>query len=486
MTEPTLTIDRAVVRHHGTVLVDLADIALSPGRPMTIIGESGSGKSLLAHAVMGTVPGDLEVTGSARLGPRTFDLADIPGRRSLWGRDLALLPQEPASALDPTMRVRGQVAEGVPGFRWRNARAAMAAEAALGRLGLLHVGRTFPHQLSGGMAQRVAFAATMIGGAPVLIVDEPTKGLDPVALDQLARLLSEHCANGGSLLTITHDLRLARRLGGEVLVMRDATAVERGAAADVLSAPVHDYTRQLLAAEPDSWQYPWMRTSAPTPQGAALVTATDLAKSYGAEPLFEGLSLTVRAGERWAVSGPSGAGKTTLGNVLLRLVAVDRGRVVHAPTLQSGRIQKLYQDPASSFPPRAQIGAVIADVVRRHDVPPDRLRSLLGTVGIHEGLLDRRPGQVSGGELQRLAIVRAMLPGPELVLADEATSRLDLVTQASTTDCLMTELAHRDCALIWVTHDRDLAGAVADHLLDLVDGEVVPAVASQASSSPTA
>lgn len=466
MTEPTLTIDRAVVRHGATVLVDVSDVALLPGRPVTIIGESGSGKSLLAHAVMGTADGDLAVAGSVRLGRRVLDLADLAGRRSLWGRELALLPQEPATALDPTMRVRGQVAEGVTGFRWRDARAGAAADAALGRLGLGRAGRAFPHQLSGGMAQRVAFAATTIGGAPVLIVDEPTKGLDPVALDQLAALLTEHSAAGGALLTITHDLRLARQLGGDVLVMRDATVVERGPAAEVLSEPSHGYTRQLLAAEPRSWRYPWMRELPPAPRDP-LVTATGLAKTYGAAPVLDDVSLTIRAGERWTVGGPSGVGKSTLGNLLLRLVPPDRGRVDHAPALGPGRIQKLYQDPGASFPPRTRIGAAITDVVNRHDVRTDRLPALLASVGLHEGLLDRRPGQVSGGELQRLAIVRAMLPGPELVVADEATSRLDLVTQATTTDCLMSELADRDRALLWVTHDRDLAAAVGDHHLDL-------------------
>jgi len=467
MTANALTIDRVQVRHHGSLLVDVADIAVAAGRPLTIIGESGSGKSLLAHAVMGTVAADLDVTGALRLGARGFDLGDLRGRRSLWGRELALLPQEPAAALDPTMRARRQVAEGLPGFRWRDRTAGARADTALGRLGLAGAGRAFPHQLSGGMAQRVAFAATTVGGARMLIVDEPTKGLDPVALDQLADLLAEHCAGGGALLTITHDLRLARRLGGDVLVMRDAAIVERGAADDVLGAPTHEYTRRLIAAEPSRWLLPWMRGSAPEPAGPPLVTAAALSKAYGDQPLFEDLSLTIRAGERWAVSGPSGVGKTTLGNVLLGLVRPDRGSVDHAPALRGGRIQKLYQDPASSFPRRVPLGVALADVLARHRVPHERLHSLLGAVGLTDVLLERLPSQVSGGELQRLAIIRAMLPGPALVVADEATSRLDLVTQETTTDCLMTELAERDCALLWVTHDRDLAGAVADHLLDL-------------------
>lgn len=479
MNETALTIDRVRVRHHGALLVDVADIAVAAGRPLTIIGESGSGKSLLAHAVMGTTPAELEVTGALRLGARSFDLGDPRGRRTLWGRELALLPQEPATALDPTMRVRSQVAEGVPGFGWRSRGAGVRADAALGHLGLSGAGRAFPHQLSGGMAQRVAFAATTVGGARVLIVDEPTKGLDPVALEQLADLLAEHCASGGALLTITHDLRLARRLGGDVLVMRDASVVERGAVADVLDAPAHEYTQRLVAAEPSRWQLPWMRVSAPEPDGPPLVTAAGLSKTYGDQTLFEDLSLTIRAGERWSVSGPSGVGKTTLGNVLLGLVRPDGGDVEHAPALRNGRIQKLYQDPSASFPPRVRLGVAVADVLARHQVPAERLRSLLAAVGLSEGLLERLPSQVSGGELQRLAIVRAMLPAPALVVADEATSRLDLVTQETTTDCLMTELADRECALLWVTHDRDLADAVADRLLDL-GGR------AQGRSSPTA
>lgn len=487
-TRQTLTIDRVVVRHRGALLVDVADVAVTPGRPVTIIGESGSGKSLLAHAVMGTLPGDLDVAGSVSWRGRTYDLADPAGRRALWGRHLALLPQEPSLALDPTMRIRGQVTEGVPGFRRRDRAATSAADAALARVGLAHAHRAFPHQLSGGMAQRAAFAATTVGGAGVLVVDEPTKGLDPAALDQLADLLAEHCAAGGALVTITHDLRLARRLGGDVLVMREAAVVERGTASDVLSRPSHDYTRELLAAEPRHWRFPWMRTSAPHPRSQPLVTATSLTKGYGDAPLFEDLSLTINAGERWALSGPSGVGKTTLGNLLLHLARPDRGSVHHAPTLEAGRTQKLYQDPASSFPARVRLGDALADVVRRHTVAPERVRSLLNAVGLPEQLLDRLPGQVSGGELQRLAIVRAMLPRPALVLADEATSRLDLVTQALTADCLMTELADHDCALVLVTHDRDLAGAVADHVLELggPDGPRGTPPDGQVLSSPTA
>lgn len=457
-----LVVHHAVVRHGATVLADVSDLRLEPGRPLTIVGESGSGKSVLAHALMGTLPRELSVRGSMSIGRTGFDLADRDGRRHLWGRRLALLPQEPALALDPTLRVRGQVAEGAPGWRPRRPEALQLADEHLARLGLREAGSAFPHALSGGMAQRVAYAAATIGGAEVLVIDEPSKGLDRQALDQLAALLAAHVAGGGLLLTITHDLQLARQLGGEVLVMREAAVVESGPAERVLGTPAHDYTRALLAAEPSRWTFPWMRET-PVPRNAAepVVTADAISKSFGGAALFEDLSLQVRPGERWALTGPSGVGKTTLGNALLRLTPVDRGRVTHGAAAGSGGVQKLYQDPALSFPRRVPLAAAMGDVVRRHRADPERVRDLLRDVGLPDGILARRPGQVSGGELQRIAIVRALVPGPALIFADEATSRLDLATQAVTIDSLVRE--SEGCALLLVTHDQDLAAAVSDH-----------------------
>lgn len=478
MTDPRpsddLVIHHAVVQHGTTTLADVGDIRLEAGRPLTIIGESGSGKSVLAHALMGTLPSELTSRGSMTIGAVSFDLADRTGRRHLWGRSLALLPQEPASALDPTLRVRGQVAEGVTGWRPRHPDASRIADERLARLGLTEVGSAYPHTLSGGMAQRVAYAAATIGGARILVVDEPSKGLDRHSLDRLADLLSAHVREGGLLLTITHDLGLARRLGGDVMVMREAAVLEAGPAERVLAAPQHAYTRTLLAAEPSRWDFPWMRGPALTDDAAEpLVAADAITKSYGAAPLFEDVSLQVRPGERWALTGPSGSGKTTLGNALLRLTAVDRGSVGHSRATAGGRLQKLYQDPGLSFPRRVRLETAMRDVVRRHSVAADRVGSLLEKVGLPHEILRRRPGQVSGGELQRIAIVRAMLPRPALIFADEATSRLDLATQATTMDIVMSEVEENGCALLLVTHDTALAGAVAHHQVRLGDPDEV-------------
>jgi peptide/nickel transport system ATP-binding protein len=446
----------------------VADLRLEPGRASNLVGASGSGKSLLAHALMGTLPAELQVTGRARFGDDVIDLASREVRRR-WGREIALLPQEPVLALDPTMRVRDQVAEGHPRFGCDRAGARRAAEQALAGVRLAGRGAAHPHTLSGGMAQRVAFAATTIGGAPVLLADEPSKGLDREARDELAGLLRAHLERGGTVLTITHDLDLARSLGGEVAVMFETQVVERGPADEVLERPTHPYTRRLVAADPTRWAHPWAHRSSPCGDRQRLVTGEDLTLAFpGSEPLFEGLELHLDAGDRVAVRGPSGVGKSTLADVVLRLRPPDRGRVTHAPELGAGRLQKLYQDPTQAFPSRVPLAASLGDVVRRHRRPSELLRRLFDELGLGEGLLARRPGQVSGGELQRIAIARAGLLDPRVLVADEPTSRLDLVTQEETMAALMRLLDRGDRALLLVTHDPALADAMTDR--DLVLG----------------
>jgi peptide/nickel transport system ATP-binding protein len=201
-----------------------------------------------------------------------------------------------------------------------------------------------------------------------------------------------------------------------------------------------------------------------------LVTADAIGKSYGDNLLFADLSVRIGTGERWAVSGPSGVGKTTLANALIGLTAVDHGSITRSAALSDGKVQKLYQDPELSFPPRVALRRSLADVERRYDVPAGRVDALLREVGLTPDLLERRPHQLSGGELQRLAVVRAILPRPALLFADEATSRLDLLTQEATANCLMTEVAATGCALLAITHDPDLAAALADHHIEL-DGD---------------
>jgi len=235
-------------------IVHPAALRLRPGVPVALLGETGSGKSLLMQAVMGTLPAGLRAGGSIRLGGVDLLRLDATARRALWGRRLAMLPQEPWVALDPLMRVEAQVAE-VPryvlGAQWSEAR--RHAAAALAALGLAGAGRRYPFQLSGGMCQRVALAATRVAGAAVLLADEATKGLDAALRDNVSLLLREEAATGKIVLAITHDVAVARDLGGDVGVMLAGEIVEFGPAEQVLQRPRHDYTKRLLAAEPASW-----------------------------------------------------------------------------------------------------------------------------------------------------------------------------------------------------------------------------------------
>jgi peptide/nickel transport system ATP-binding protein len=452
------------VQHGHAALVSPIDLEFRPGEAITILGESGSGKSLLAHAIMGTCAANLRVQGTLHSATATYNLADPNNRRHLWGRELAILPQEPLLSLDPTQRTLHQVAEGLrPTPHW--AQAGERARELLARLGLAGKDRHYPHTLSGGMAQRVAFAASTIGGARFLIADEPSKGLDAAARNDLVDLLRRHLEQNGLLLTITHDIEVARQLGGRILVMKDSDVVEQGPAASLLGNPAHAYTRRLLAAEPAAWG----NVDHPA-RGELLIGARGISKSFPPVKLFADVHLDLHAGERIALLAPSGKGKTTLGNVLLKLLPADGGSLHHAPGLANGAMQKLYQDPVTAFAPRLTLQQAFHDLLKRHRLHRDSLAPLLERLQLPPSLLARLPAQVSGGELQRLALIRALLLKPRLIFADEPTSRLDPITQQETFRVLLQELKAIGCALLLVTHDEILARKASVRTLRLDTG----------------
>jgi peptide/nickel transport system ATP-binding protein len=313
------------------------------------------------------------------------------------------------------------------------------------------------------MAQRVAIAAARAGGAPIVIADEPTKGLDAARRDDVAELLLSTLAAGGGLIVITHDLALARRIGGRLMVLREGTVVETGATTEVLAAPQAAYTRDLLAADPESWP----RRTPSAVGGETVLEAHDLALSRGGQRLLDGLSLTLTEGRILGITGPSGCGKSSLGDALLGLLPPDRGRIVRAPRLAKTAFQKLWQDPVAAFPRTLELGPTLRDVARLHRVPPGRIEDLLDRLRLPPALLARRPGAVSGGELQRLALLRALLVQPRFLFADEPTSRLDPITQRDIME-LLAGLARTDgLAIALVSHDPVLIDRVADRSLGL-------------------
>lgn len=449
-----LAVDELRIAAGALDLVRGISLSVERGEALTILGESGSGKSLLAQAVMGTLPPELTASGTIVIDGARSALASSD-RRRLWGRSLALLPQEPWLALDPTMRVLGHVAEGHVGDDRVSARA--KAEAALDALGLADARRKYPFMLSGGMAQRVAFAAARAGDASLLIVDEPTKGLDAELCGQLVAMLRAALRDGRTLVTVTHDVSVARALGGAVAVMLDGQIIEQGPAEQVLASPKHAYTRRLVAAQPASWPaFPDATTT-----GDPLVSASGLAKSFGDKRLFADVDLAISRGSRIAICGPSGSGKTTLGNMLLGLIPPDRGRIARAPGLAALRLQKLYQEPPAAFVPGLAIRHALNDLVARHNLNQGAVAPLMHELGLGDHLLDRRPDQISGGELQRFALLRVLLLDPYLIFADEPTSRLDPIIQQDTMNLLVTRAGERRCALLLVTHDADIARKVA-------------------------
>ncbi|SFD44427.1 ABC transporter ATP-binding protein [Paracidovorax konjaci] len=463
---PLLQVDDLGVHAGRTALLQGISFALRPGEALCLVGESGAGKSLLAQAVMGQLPPALHASGRIAIDGQGSAAAQGSARRPVWGRTLALLPQEPMQALSPLMRIAPQLAEVhalVRGSPADGARA--AAQAQLQAVGLGAAAGQHAWQLSGGMAQRAAGVIALAGGARILLADEPTKGLDAFWRGQAIDGLKELLAGGGCAVVITHDLDLARSLNGAVMVLQSGQAVETGRAQEVLATPQHAFTRQLLAADPSAWP----RMAAPA-AGDTVLRATGLGKAFGHQTLFRGVDLDLRRGERTVVQGESGSGKSTLGNVLLGLLKADQGEVRHAPSLAPTALQKLYQDPAGAFPPQVDVGTALRDVARRYGHPWTVLQERLHRLGLDASLLRRRPGEVSGGELQRLALARTLMARPALLFADEPTSRLDPLTQRHTLALLAEVMKETGACLLLVTHDDALARAVGTRTLRLRGG----------------
>ncbi|WP_416138412.1 ABC transporter ATP-binding protein [Halomonas sp. HK25] len=464
MSHPLLQVTDLTIQGDGVTIAPFS-LDLASGERLTLLGETGSGKSLIAQAIMGTLPRGLTPNGHLVIDGEPYAAADVAARRALWGRRLALLPQEPWHALDPTMYAAAQITEShryVAGLS--RGKAHQAAQRDLAELGLEDAGGKLPGELSGGMAQRVAFAAASAGGAPIVIADEPTKGLDAPRRDAVVELLARTPRAGGTLLTITHDIDVARRLGGEVVILRQGQVVERGPAEQVLGTPQTDYGRRLLSAEPSRWPVPPPLTSAP--DATPVVTARGLAKSRGGRQLFRDLDVSVRPGEIVGVVGPSGCGKSTLGDILLGLATSDAGEIQHAPGHRLG-LQKLYQDPPAAFSSHWRLSRLLDDLVRRHRLDRADIAPLMERLGLDERLLTRRPGEISGGELQRFAILRVLLLAPRFLFADEPTSRLDPITQQQTLSLLVELARERHCGVMLVSHDPALIERLCDRQLAL-------------------
>jgi peptide/nickel transport system ATP-binding protein len=472
MTSPSITLEAlTILDARGVAIVDQIDLCVPAGRPLAIIGETGSGKSLIAQAVLGLLPRGFRASGGITVGRNPpIDAADKSALQQLWARDVMLLPQEPRAALDPTMRIGSQLAEGggpgAPSVSQALAAVSLSADLAA----------NYPFALSGGMAQRVLVGMALMSAAPLIIADEPTKGLDSVRITQTIDLLRSLVSVGRSLIVITHDLSVVRGLDGDVAVLKDGRIVEHGPVATVFANPQHAYTRDWLAADPDNWE----TCERCLDMDALVLAAHGLRFRYGRSPLlFDDLDIHVPLGSVVGLTGPSGCGKSTLGNVLLGLAPPSAGEVSWAGAdpyrdpkalrRLRRRYQKLHQDPVTAFLPHRTIGQHFEDLAELAGdlAAKSELPSLLDRLKLQPVLLQRYPSEISGGEAQRLALARLLMMEPSLIVVDEPTSRLDPLVQKQTMDLLRQIVAERSMSLILISHDKALVRSMADETIEL-------------------
>jgi peptide/nickel transport system ATP-binding protein len=475
-----LVVDDLRIRFGDTVAVDGLSFELPAGGALGVVGESGSGKSATALALLG-------LHTNAEIGGRiTFDgtdLATLTDRewRRVRGARIAMVFQEPLTALSPFHTIGDQIAEVYRLHTGATRRA--ARERAVEVLGQVHIpdparrAASYPHQFSGGMRQRALIAMALACRPQLIVADEPTTALDVTVQAQILDLLDEvRTTTDTSLLLISHDLGVVAGSTDQVVVMRHGRAVESGPTDSVLVAPSSAYTRQLLEAAPHPGR-PRQITGAP------LLRLDGVRKHFPQprrnswrrpEPVraVDGVTLDVRTGETLGIVGESGTGKTTLARLMVGLLTPSAGTI----TLEGARsVQMVFQDPLSSLNPRRSVGESIADPLRLAGVrhPRGQVEDLLERVGLARREYDRYPHQLSGGMRQRVGIARALAPHPRLIVCDEPVSSLDVTTQAQVLALLEDLREEFGLTVVFVSHDLAVLGQIADRVAVLYEGRIV-------------
>ena len=455
----------AVFTKSGQNLVEPISVTLHKGQNVTILGETGSGKSLLAQAIMGALPDELVAKGDILIENQTLNKQQL---RAYWGRRMAMLPQEPSRSLNPTMNVIDQVWESLFFVAKKdNNTSKQLAKDKIEHLGLAKSANYYPHELSGGMAQRASFAIATSGGAYIVIADEPTKGLDEANKQAVITLLKNVAKDGGTLLTITHDIDVARSLSDGasdlMMVMKKGKLLEQGNGEQVLNQPTSDYAKQLIAAAPHNWPSQDRSVIEDRP----LLSVQDLSLARGERILFKDLNFSLQKAEVLGVIGGSGIGKSSLGDALCGLLKPASGAIHWQQKPKSHQVLKLYQDPPAAFAPHLPLQTLLNDVIKKHRLDASRVPYLLEQLKLDKRILTRNALNVSGGELQRVAILRALLFNPVLLFADEVTSRLDPITQKETLDLLVAQCKAQDCTLVMVSHDHYVMRHYCHQVIDL-------------------
>jgi len=476
---------------------------LQPNEILCIVGESGSGKSICANAIMGLLPDYLKPQ-QGRIVFQGTNLLEQSEEKLLAfrGKDIGIIFQEPMSALNPVMKVGEQIAEVMA---VHNAYPGLARQARV--LELLNlVGLpdpqtlqfAYPFRLSGGQRQRVMIAMALALEPKVLIADEPTTALDVTTQAQILALIKDiQKSMQMAVMFITHDFGVVADIADRVLVMEKGLAVEQGKASEILDHPQHPYTQRLIAAIPQGKRNSLSvaATAAPTVLevkhlNKTYVTARGLFVKKRVVHAVNDVSFSVKRGETLGVLGESGSGKSTLGRCLLRLTGVDSGQVLfHGEDIAGlsaaafrpmrNKIQMIFQDPFASLNPRHTVGRIITDGPVANGVPyaqaARRARELLKLVELDESAFERYPNAFSGGQRQRIGIARALALEPELLVADESVSALDVSVQAQVLALLQDIQKRLNLAMIFITHDLRVAAQICHQLVVMYQGRIVEA-----------
>ena len=469
------------------------------GETVALVGESGSGKSVTALSTVGLLGDNAQVQGSVTYRGTQMVGASERDLRRIRGNDISFIFQEPMTSLNPLHTIEKQLAESLElhqGLRGEAVRARIielltkvGIREAESRLG------AYPHQLSGGQRQRVMIAMALANGPELLVADEPTTALDVTIQAQILDLLADlKSSEGLSLLFITHDLGIVRRIADRVCVMKNGEIVEQGPVEQVFKTPKHPYTRDLLAAEPKPDPAP------PQPNQPVVISADNLKVWFPIKRGFlrsvvghikavDGVSLSVRKGETLGVVGESGSGKTTLGLALLRLISSDGPIVFLGQSIQGLKfkamrpfrrdMQIVFQDPFGSLSPRMSVGDIIAEGLTVHqpqlsyEERDARVVKAMEDVGLDPEWRSRYPHEFSGGQRQRISIARAAVLEPNFVVLDEPTSALDMLFQKQMVELLRELQRKRDLTYMFISHDLRVVASLASHLIVMRQGKVV-------------
>ncbi|MEO8345280.1 MAG: ABC transporter ATP-binding protein [Betaproteobacteria bacterium] len=475
------------------------NLSVDRGEIVCLVGESGSGKSVIAHAVMGLLPKELAATGGEiRLTGENLLAASAARLRELRCTRMSMIFQEPMTALNPVMRCGDQVDEVLA------THTALPPHARRGKvLDILRAVQlaapermmeSFPHQLSGGQRQRIMIAMALVLEPALLIADEPTTALDVTTQAQILALIRHlQREHGTGVLFITHDFGVVAEIADRVAVLRAGELVEIGRTLELLTAPKHDYTRMLIAAVPSL--SPKHRDAVNTP---VVLSTRGLSKIYAERGWFgpsrnrvaaaTDVTLEIHQGETLGIVGESGSGKSTVARCIARLIEPTGGHIVIGNTDFASisraqlhalrrRVQIVFQDPYRSLNPRRTVGQAIVEGPMNYGTSEaqarERARNLMDLVRLDPGSLDRFPHQFSGGQRQRICIARSLAMEPDVLIADEAVSALDVSVQAQVL-ALLDEIRQRlNLAMLFITHDLRVAAQVCDRVAVMSAGRVI-------------